>query len=1374
MSKSDLEELGESTDDLAEGFSKYADEIKALTGFDIMIDDTHFKDLYDIMEGIAGVWKNLSDTQQARVAEILGGTRQLQVISSIIGNWKDAAGAYDTAMKSVGVSTEANAIYMDSMQAHVNQLKATFEEFSTDVVNSEFAKGFVDTLKNVLSLLDGIVDKFGVLPTMLASIGGYLAFKNIGVLKQLPSYLKGLNDIGVAIKALNKIDVGVVGVNYGNITAYQEAIKGLSAEQAVAALSSKKLTAQQIKEIMTTESAVLATNTYTEADIQAALAKNGLSTSTSVLTAAQQAEIVNSGVLTTEKLAEVAATLGLVTAEDGSLVSKQALNLEMVKQQLTSIGVVGVQQEQILTMLGLTAAEGAAVGATNLLTGAFNALKVSMASNPIGWIITAVVVLIALLQKLKSSMPSTENTSKWLEESSSEVNGLQDDIKNLNEELTTTREKIDELSKKPSLTLVEQNELDRLKKTNAELERKIHLRERELQVSQRKNSKNFVNATEATRNTKDDKDLWNDDSTAVAIMARQYVDMGTESYDAESFFDKVLEAYKNAEAAKANATEEELKNIDEYQNKASEWMSEYVTKLQKNLDDLGDFDYETLSDEAKAQVDYINDTLNTYDKLLGNDETVFSNIYNQERFSKAKQSIENLKKTGQLTAEALASLYNKDANVKAMIDNMVKVGLINDTTANSFALLTNQILDTGDAANNTANKIKDVFSFTIDTKELETQINELKENIDSIASAYSDIIDIIDDYNENGNLTLDNLESLISLGDDYIGTLFNENGELELNKNSYIALAKAKLEDIRYSMLEKAISQINSLKKNEETSANQTLAESTGNLTEETLKLVAAQKLSEGVDASKIQSIMQTYYQWDALIDNVVTGLEENTDVTLGAADAADEVTDSTNSYKNALEDEKDALEDAKDALEDQKDALEDMKNGYEDAISSIKDLIDWVQDYIKQIKNDEIDALQKKKDSIDELIDAQKELIEAEKEEYEWNKKISEKQNAVAKDALAASIASLDDSSAGRKAQKQANDKLAESRADMYDTLYDHEVEIRKNALDELKEQEDEYYDNLIQNIQDYLNNEVQLYKDACAMIDNDSGDLYGKLLWYCQTYTTTTEAEFNHMWNSAQSAMEQYNTANIGTFELLNNLQGRIYDVDNAINTVEQSISGYESAISGLQTQIDNLGDTAEDTIKKIANLTAEKVKLNGNWYVEYNGKKYTSFFDNKNDAINDLRRQVTRDVPFNELNPLLINNSTVKHYASGTTSASGGLSLVGERGAELRVLNSGDGILTNKITQGLAALGANPSQFIADAGKKLLSNLFGNSIKPSFSAIGSGNNQPINIVNNIQGDVNPSTLKALVAAQKKIVQDAVKEMQIKSLSLRATNRI
>ena len=51
----------------------------------------------------------------------------------------------------------------------------------------------------------------------------------------------------------------------------------------------------------------------------------------------------------------------------------------------------------------------------------------------------------------------------------------------------------------------------------------------------------------------------------------------------------------------------------------------------------------------------------------------------------------------------------------------------------------------------------------------------------------------------------------------------------------------------------------------------------------------------------------------------------------------------------------------------------------------------------------------------------------------------------------------------------------------------------------------------------------------------------------------------------------------------------------------------------------------------------------------------------------------------------------HKTLKLYAEGTTSASGGLSVVGEKGAELRVLNRGDGIIPADITKNLWKWGA-----------------------------------------------------------------------------------
>lgn len=55
----------------------------------------------------------------------------------------------------------------------------------------------------------------------------------------------------------------------------------------------------------------------------------------------------------------------------------------------------------------------------------------------------------------------------------------------------------------------------------------------------------------------------------------------------------------------------------------------------------------------------------------------------------------------------------------------------------------------------------------------------------------------------------------------------------------------------------------------------------------------------------------------------------------------------------------------------------------------------------------------------------------------------------------------------------------------------------------------------------------------------------------------------------------------------------------------------------------------------------------------------------------------------------------------YASGTLSARGGLSMVGEQGPELRVLNQGDGIIPADITRNLMKIGSDPRWFANRSG-------------------------------------------------------------------------
>ena len=59
--------------------------------------------------------------------------------------------------------------------------------------------------------------------------------------------------------------------------------------------------------------------------------------------------------------------------------------------------------------------------------------------------------------------------------------------------------------------------------------------------------------------------------------------------------------------------------------------------------------------------------------------------------------------------------------------------------------------------------------------------------------------------------------------------------------------------------------------------------------------------------------------------------------------------------------------------------------------------------------------------------------------------------------------------------------------------------------------------------------------------------------------------------------------------------------------------------------------------------------------------------------------------------------------KGYANGTTNAKAGLHLVGENGPELRVLNSGDGIIPNNLTNKLLSMAKNGIGGLADTKEK-----------------------------------------------------------------------
>ena len=95
--------------------------------------------------------------------------------------------------------------------------------------------------------------------------------------------------------------------------------------------------------------------------------------------------------------------------------------------------------------------------------------------------------------------------------------------------------------------------------------------------------------------------------------------------------------------------------------------------------------------------------------------------------------------------------------------------------------------------------------------------------------------------------------------------------------------------------------------------------------------------------------------------------------------------------------------------------------------------------------------------------------------------------------------------------------------------------------------------------------------------------------------------------------------------------------------------------------------------------------------------------------------------------------MNKLIAQGYASGTTSARGGVSLVGEEGPELKVLPQGTGIIPNKITEELWAFGSNPAEYLSNIWRNIQAfNPLSGYGTPAFSSNITTNNQTVNIEN------------------------------------------
>lgn len=180
--KTDAEDAGESTEGMAESVSQLRDELKSITGVDIMKDDDTFKGIFQQYRELAAVWNSgrLTDVAKANVLNLLGGKRNADAISGMLNNWEVAERALQTAQNSSGSALFENEKYLDSINGKISQLKAQFEDMSRQVLSSDTVKWVADLLQNVLKVADGLAKVKMLLPAIFSIIATNKGFSLFG------------------------------------------------------------------------------------------------------------------------------------------------------------------------------------------------------------------------------------------------------------------------------------------------------------------------------------------------------------------------------------------------------------------------------------------------------------------------------------------------------------------------------------------------------------------------------------------------------------------------------------------------------------------------------------------------------------------------------------------------------------------------------------------------------------------------------------------------------------------------------------------------------------------------------------------------------------------------------------------------------------------------------------------------------------------------------------------------------------------------------------------------------------------------------------------------------------------------------------------
>jgi len=243
--KSELESLGESTDNVYTSSSKLADKIESLTNIDgnggvkiLEADNKTFRSIYDIFVDLSKVYQQMSDVDQSALLDLIAGKNRASGISATLNNMSEAQDIYERSLHSTGSAQREYDKYLESSEASLNRFKASMTETYQSVINGQ-------TVTSLLNCGNAALQFANSIGLVESSLKGLLTIGIIKVITTVTTAFRAsaiqASNFGTALNAVKSMSMLQSGT-----TEYTNALNTLKAVSA-------SLTETQLKHILSND-----------------------------------------------------------------------------------------------------------------------------------------------------------------------------------------------------------------------------------------------------------------------------------------------------------------------------------------------------------------------------------------------------------------------------------------------------------------------------------------------------------------------------------------------------------------------------------------------------------------------------------------------------------------------------------------------------------------------------------------------------------------------------------------------------------------------------------------------------------------------------------------------------------------------------------------------------------------------------------------------------------------------------------------------------------------------------------------------------------------------------------------------------------------